>query len=224
MIRILIADDHRIFREGLRKLLEGESGLEVVGEAANGAETVELSRTLKPDLVLFDWKMDETPGLTVLRELCRAARDARVLLLTAAIDPPDVAAALTLGARGVILKESAAALLIEQIRRVMAGHEKAQAASNGRDPYRHAFELTARERDVAAEVASGYGNREIARKLTMSEKTVKHHLTRIFEKLGVSTRLELALYVVRNGWQLPATTPARLPSVPVPARPVRVSR
>jgi DNA-binding NarL/FixJ family response regulator len=222
MIRILIADDHRIFREGLRKLLEGEHGLEVVGEAANGAEAVELSRTVRPDLVLFDWKMQETPGLVALRELCRAARDARVLLLTAAIDPPDVAAALTVGACGVVLKESAAALLIEQIHRVMAGHE--ESASNVRQPYRHAFELTARERDVAREVASGYGNKDIAKKLMMSEKTVKHHLTRIFEKLGVSTRLELALFVVRKGWQPPATTPSRLAPVPVPARPARVVR
>jgi DNA-binding NarL/FixJ family response regulator len=122
-----------------------------------------------------------------------------VLLLTAAIDPQDLAAALTVGVRGVVMKQSAAAVLVDHIRRVMRGQAwvgdvaSAPEAESDLD-----FGLTAREAEVASAVAAGYGNKDIARRLAISEKTVKHHLTRIFDKLGVSTRLELALLVVRH--------------------------
>src|SRR5947209_1070151 len=120
-IRILIADDHPIFRDGLRRLLESEPGFHVVGEGADGEQAFKLARQLKPDVLLLDLAMPHMPGLEVLRELANSPTPVRTILLTAAIERPQIVEALQLGARGVVLKESATELLLKSIRMVMAG-------------------------------------------------------------------------------------------------------
>jgi two-component system nitrate/nitrite response regulator NarL len=211
-IRILIADDHAIFRDGLRRLLEAEPGLRVIGEAADGEEAVKLARQLKPDILLLDLAMPRTPGLEALRELGTAATPVRTLLLTAAIARPQILEALQLGARGVVLKESATQLLLKGIRAVMDGQYwvgqdsvsdlvktlRDLSPGTAEDPRKKTFGLTPRELEIVSAIVGGYSNRDIAQKFAISEQTVKHHLTNIFDKLGVSSRLELALFAVNH--------------------------
>jgi DNA-binding NarL/FixJ family response regulator len=210
-IRIVIADDHPIFRDGLRRLLAVEPDFEVVGEAADGREAVERARALRPDVLLLDLAMPGAGGLETLRELARGEADVRTVLLTASIDREDALEAVRLGARGVVLKAAATPLLFKCIRAVAAGeywigHERVQdlvtslreftdSRSGGRPP---AATLTRRELHVALAVLDGASNREIAQKLGLGEQTVKNHLSSIFDKLGVSSRLELALYAVHH--------------------------
>jgi two-component system, NarL family, nitrate/nitrite response regulator NarL len=211
-IRIVIADDHPIFRDGLRKLLEEEPGLEVVGEAANGAEAVELARQLEPDVLLLDLAMPRHPGLEALRDLKDRPRGMRTIVLTASIEKHQIIEALQLGACGVVLKESATQLLLKSIRAVVAGetwigrdsvHDLVQYLRAGdgvppREGPAKGFGLTPREQDIVETIVAGYSNREIARHLSISEDTVKNHLTNVFDKLGVSSRLELALFAVNH--------------------------
>lgn len=208
-IRILIADDHPIFREGLRRLLES-GGFDVIGEAADGAEAVRLTREFSPDILLLDVAMPRTTGLAALRELAADNGPTKTVLLTAAIDKDDIATALQLGARGVVLKEVATQVLFNCIRRVMEGEywvgrdavadlvELLKAIAGGAGQERKSFGLTKREFEIIGTIVAGYSNKDIAQKFTIAEDTVKHHLTNIFNKLGVSNRLELALFAVHH--------------------------
>jgi two-component system, NarL family, nitrate/nitrite response regulator NarL len=208
-IRILVADDHAIFRDGLRKLLEAADDVQIVGEASNGVECAKMLGKLKPDILLLDLRMPEKDGLGVLEEVNFDTLPTRVIVLTAAEDDRDVVRAMRLGARGVVLKQSASDLLVKSIRKVYDGEiwldnrmtaevidafkKSAEAGQRREKPL-----LSDREKEIVQLVAQGFRNREIGEKLFISEQTVKNHLHNIFDKLGVSDRLELALYAIHH--------------------------
>ncbi len=217
-IRILIADDHPIFRDGLRRLLESESDLKVIGEACDGEEAVKMARQLKPDLMLLDLAMPRHTGLEALRDMTTESNShaVRVILLTAAAEKKQIVEALQLGARGVVLKDSATQLLLKSIHTVMSGeywvgresvsnlvlYLRTLIQSSGEEARQKKFGLTPREIEIVSAVVAGYSNKEIAEYFKISEDTVKHHLSNIFDKLGVSTRLELALFAVNQSLPL----------------------
>jgi len=211
-VRILIADDHPIFRDGLKRLLESEGEFKVVGEACDGVEAVQLARQLVPEIMLLDLAMPRRAGLEALRELVSHSSSVRVILLTAAAEKDQIVQALQLGARGVVLKDSATQILLKSIHAVMAGEYwvgresvsnlvqylrtlMAPAVSYAQ---RNKYRLTPRELEIISAVVAGYANKEIAQHFKISEDTVKHHLSNIFDKVGVSTRLELALFAVNQ--------------------------
>ena len=211
-IRVLMADDHVIFRDGLRKLLESEDDIKIVGEASNGNECVHMLTKLKPDILLLDLRMPGKDGLAVLEETGLDSLSTRIIVLTAAEDERDAVRAMRLGARGIVLKQSASDLLVKSIHRVHSGEicldnrimaevMKAFAQSSDSGPRRERREkplLSYREKEVVQLVAQGYRNKEVGEKLFISEQTVKNHLHNIFDKLGVSDRLELALYAIHH--------------------------
>ncbi|MDR3763847.1 MAG: response regulator transcription factor [Acidobacteriota bacterium] len=211
-IHVVIADDHPIFRDGLRRLLEMEPEFIVAGEAANGLEALSLVEQLQPDILLLDLAMPKLPGLQTLRELSQTQSATRTILLTAAIERRQILEALQSGARGVVMKDCATSLLLKAIHTVMSGlywvgeepvtdlvaylNQKASRESKPR--VRSDYGLTRRETDILAAIVAGLSNKEIASRFTLSEDTVKHHLTSIFDKVGVSSRLELALFAINN--------------------------
>src|SRR5579862_1555867 len=216
-VRLVIADDHPIFRDGLRRLLEAEADFKVLGEASDGAEAVKLARSMKPDILLLDLAMPKHPGLEALRDLSTgSATPVRVILLTAAAEKSQIVEALQLGARGVVLKDSATQLLLKAIHTVMSGeywvgresvsnlvqYLRTLVQSSSDEARQRKFGLTPRELEIVAAVVAGYSNKEIAEYFKISEDTVKHHLSNIFDKLGVSTRLELALFAVNQALPL----------------------
>ncbi len=208
-IRILIAGNQGIFCDGLRKLLDAEPGLRVIGEAAEGGEALKAARLLKPDILLLDVALLRPPSLEALRELESLSTPVRAILLVSSIEKDELIEVLQVGVRGIILKESATQLLIKGIRNVMVGQYwlgresvsdlvgalRERQPTNGRGREKN-FGLTRRELEIVGTIAAGYMNKDIAQKFSLSEQTVKHHLTKIFAKLGVCNRLELALFAV----------------------------
>jgi DNA-binding NarL/FixJ family response regulator len=208
-IRVLMADDHAIFRDGLRKLLDSEDDITIVGEAATGTQCIQLLTKLKPDILLLDLRMPDKDGIAVLEEVNFDSLPTRVIVLTATEDDREVVRAVRMGARGIVLKDSATDLLIKSIRTVFAGEiwlDKKKTSdvieafkkSAEAGPRREKPLLSDREKEIVGLVAQGFRNREIGEKLFISEQTVKNHLHNIFDKLGVSDRLELALYALHH--------------------------
>lgn len=213
-IRVLLADDHPIFRDGLKRLLEAEQGFAVVGEASDGERVPELVRQMRPDVLLLDLAMPRVPGLEVLKTLAESAAPVRTILLTAAIERADVLRALQAGAYGIVLKDSATEVLFRSIRAVVNGQywigseaiadlvavlqQVRKDADQEHKTSNNRYRLTRREHEVVAAIVAGSTNRDIARQLGVTEDTVKHHVTNVFDKLGVSNRLELAMFAINH--------------------------
>jgi DNA-binding NarL/FixJ family response regulator len=208
VIRVLIADDHRMVRQGLRTFLELQDGVEVVGEAADGAECAARAAELEPDVILLDLVMPGVDGVGAMELLREAGSTARVLVVTSFTDRRMIVPAIRAGARGYVYKDVDPAALATAVRSVHAGHvllepEVAAAllesGTAGNDTGPQAAPLTAREREVLLLIAQGRSNREIARTLVLAEKTVKTHVSNILMKLGVADRTQAALWAVRHG-------------------------
>jgi two-component system nitrate/nitrite response regulator NarL len=209
--RILIAGEHPISRDGLKRVLETEPGLQVVGEAGDAAATLHLVQQLEPDLLLLDLAVPRAGGLDILRALAAASTLPRTLVLTERIVQEQLINVLRLGVRGVVLKEATTKSLCESIRCVLRdqyalGPEqvgdlvRAMLGSPGADVIRrNPFRLTPRQLEIVSAVALGETNREVAKHFSISEETVKHHLANIFDKLGVYSRLELAIFALNHG-------------------------
>jgi two-component system, NarL family, nitrate/nitrite response regulator NarL len=209
-VRILIADDHPVVREGVRRVLQAEPDLVIVGEAADGSEAVGLAMSLRPDVLLVDLAMPRLSGLEVLRDVAAQRSPVRVIVLTASIKREEIIEALHAGARGVVLKDAPINVLSSSIRAVMKGQywvarelfaNLADALFMLEMPKRQTgstFGLTPRQLEVVANVVEGLSNKEIASRLSISKETVKHHLSEIFDKVGVSNRVELALFATHH--------------------------
>jgi two-component system nitrate/nitrite response regulator NarL len=209
LVRIVIADEHPIFRDGLRRLLETDESLHIVGEAAVGSAAVALVRELEPDILLLGPARSAGPASETLRQLAEAGVSVRTILLVRAIDTAEVTDALQFGACGILSKDSAADVLFESIESVMNGHHwvgDERAVDIGASVRRFAaarrqtqmFGLTRREQEIVRAVIDGATNKEVARRLAISENTVKRHLMHIFNKVGASSRVELALFAAHH--------------------------
>jgi DNA-binding NarL/FixJ family response regulator len=211
VIRIVIVEDHGVVRAGLKMLMESRRGLSVVGEAANGPDGLALVTSEQPDVVILDLDLGGQSSLDFLPQLAAAAPAARVLVLTGLTDPWIFREALRLGATGLVLKEKAASDLLDAIELVHAGHALVSGVTmasllaesstkpppSGAGASRSLSVLSPREREVARLVCEGLSNKEIARRLFISETTVHHHLTSIFSKLQVTNRFALIVAVSR---------------------------
>lgn len=217
-IRVAIADDHPIVRDGLKKLLAFESDVEVVGEAGDGRAVIDLVQKTDPDVLLLDLRMPNMDGLQALQSIQQTNRRTRVIILTASEDKNEFVQAMKFGCSGIVLKQTAPDLIVKSIRKVHQGEiwldshttaavmrqfasptPEAAPQANNNTKQRERSPLSTREREIVALVAQGYKNKEMAEKMFISEQTVKNHLHNIFDKLGVSDRLELALYAIHKG-------------------------
>ncbi len=203
-IAVMIADDYPVFRNGLRQLLQADDGLQLVGEAADGEQAVALARDLQPNILLLDVHMPKLTGPQALERLAELPVPTKVLLMADGLERQQLIRALHCGARGVIAKNSETHVFLKAIHCVDKGElwverdvlmdwaRSSAGASQSRS------RLTARERDIVREILSGSSNRDIAAKFTITEHTVKRHLTNIYDKLGCSTRLELSLFAMHH--------------------------
>jgi DNA-binding NarL/FixJ family response regulator len=206
MITILIADDHPVVRQGIAVLLSVHEDLSLVGEAADGQEALELAAELHPDVLLLDLKLPGMDGVTVLGQLGERSPATRSLVLTSAADQAQVMLAMRAGAAGFLYKDVDPDALVRAIRSVHDGHTllapeaaMALAARSAGQDGRGVDSLTAREREVLSLLADGRSNREIARTLGVSEKTIKTHVSSVLAKLGVADRTQAAVLAVRRG-------------------------
>src|SRR6201996_6739138 len=210
-VRILLADDHPVVRIGVRNMLRAEAHFEVGGEASDGDEAITQTLELLPDILLLDLSMPRMPGLEAMRAIMSGSPRVKILLLTATISTQQIIEALQIGARGIVTKDALADHLTTAIRAVSSGdywiggkrvvnlvgalHELMQQAAV---PERKTYGLTPRELEVVGCIVEGCSNRDIAKQFSISEETVKRHLSNIFDKTGVSTRLELALFAIAH--------------------------
>ncbi|HEY2861782.1 MAG TPA: response regulator transcription factor [Terracidiphilus sp.] len=210
-IRIVLADDHPVVRIGVRNMLTEDGGFEVMGEASDGDEAITQTLDQQPDILLLDLLMPRLPGLEALRAIMNGSPTVKIILLTSTITTQQIIEALHIGARGIVLKDALAGHLQTAIKTVAAGdywiggkrvvnlvsalHDLMQQASV---PQRKTFGLTPRELEVVGSIVEGCSNRDIAKQFGLSEETVKRHLSNIFDKTGVSTRLELALFAIAH--------------------------
>jgi len=210
-VRILLADDHPVVRIGVRNMLQADEGFEVVGEAGDGDEAITQTLDLLPDILLLDLAMPRLPGLEAMRAIMSGSPTVKIILLTSTVTPQEIIEALQIGARGIVLKDALSDHLQTSIRTVVAGdywiggkrvvnlvsalHTLMQQAAV---PQRKTYGLTPRELEVVGCIVEGCSNRDIAKQFSLSEETVKRHLSNIFDKTGVSTRLELALFAIAH--------------------------
>jgi DNA-binding NarL/FixJ family response regulator len=205
-IKVLLVDDHQVVRRGLRTFLEVQDDIEVVGEASDGAAGVARAEELKPDVVLMDVKMPGMDGVEALRKLREHGNPARVLIVTSFTEQRTVVPALRAGAAGYVYKDVDPDALAGAIRSVHAGHillqpevARALLSQEVNSGQGRGGSLTEREREVLGLIADGRSNREIARALVLSEKTVKTHVSNILMKLDLADRTQAALWAVRHG-------------------------
>jgi two-component system, NarL family, nitrate/nitrite response regulator NarL len=210
--RVMIADGHEMSRAVLRKLIERESNMQVVGEAVDGRDVLSQVEKLQPDVLLLNFRMPEMSGWNILRSLAKSTANVRVILLPTSLEGDQAIEALRLGARGLLCKSTASQLLYKSIRTVMAGDYwvdhgtvrqlvksfRISADSASKAAQLGKYNLTPRELEILSTVVDGCTNKDIATQFKISEQTVKHHLTSIFEKVGVSNRLELALFAMNQ--------------------------
>jgi two-component system nitrate/nitrite response regulator NarL len=223
-IRVLVADGHPIVLEGLRSALGHQPGvIQVIGEASDGMEAIEKTVELDPDVVLMELKLPRVDGLTVLRSIQARASRSKVILFSSSENKEEFVEAMKIGCRGIISKSATISLIEKSIQKVHAGEIwldshttgavirqfsspsdfPAVHASNGKST-RERAQLSQREREIIILIAQGYKNKEIAEKMFITEQTVKNHLHNVFDKLGVSDRLELALYAIHNSLHMKA--------------------
>ncbi|MET0785633.1 MAG: response regulator transcription factor [Paenisporosarcina sp.] len=213
MIKVLIADDHHVVRRGLLFFLKTQKDIQVVGEATNGKEAVDLTAILRPDIVLMDLVMPEMDGIQATKRIKKQFPEIQVLMLTSFSDRDHVIPAIEAGAAGYQLKDIEPDDLVESIRTLMRGentlhpHATSQLMKE-REPQEDLphklYPLTPREQDVLSELTKGKSNREIASSLFVTEKTVKTHISNIFSKLHVQDRTQAALYAVKHGLTEPS--------------------
>jgi DNA-binding NarL/FixJ family response regulator len=213
-IGVVIADDHPVVRDGLRRILELEPDIRIIAEATSGAEAIAVAQRLRPDVLLLDLMMPGVSGLDALRGSQKqdVFGETRILILTAVSDRRQLVEAVRMRVHGIISKDEPIEKLLKAVRAVAAGQYwidrelLAEAVQSRQEARKNRFGLSPRELEIIATVASGASNKELADKLSISELTVKRHLTNIFQKVGVSSRLELALFAIANQIRLPAQT------------------